>query len=103
IHYLVTGDRELRFLLEGVQLQAVSEPFEAHSPASIAALNQRLTNTTPATLMAKFDPDVFNALGIYPGQWDAAASDYIEGHLIRFIAVVRRAAARGKGIAVFLG
>jgi hypothetical protein len=103
IHYLVTGDQELRFLLEGVQIDPVSEPFEAHSPQLIVTLSQRLASTSPAALMANFDPDKFNALHIYPGPWDVTAAAYIEGHLTRFFSVVRRAAEQGKGIAVFLG
>lgn len=103
IHYLVTGNDELRFLLEGVQIAAVAEPFEAHSPESIAELNRRLANTTASALMANFDADVFNARHIYSGLWDATAADYIEENLIRFISVVRRAAEQGKGMAVFLG
>lgn len=103
IHYLVTGDRELRFLIGGVQIQSVSEPFEAHSPESIRALHKRLNATSISALMANFDAGVFNTHDIYSGPWDATAADYIKGHLASFIATVRLAADQGKGIAVFLG
>jgi hypothetical protein len=103
IHYLVTGDHEFRFLIGGVQLEAVSEPCEAHSPESIAALNQRLAKTTAEVLMAKFDPELFNTHNIYQGPWNAAyKASYIHQHLTKFISVVRQAAEQGKGIFVVL-
>jgi hypothetical protein len=103
IHYLVTGDHELRFLVGGVQIQSVSEPFEAHSPESVMALHQQLSTTSSSTLMANFDPNVFNTHDIYSGPWDSTAAGYIKEHLASFISALRLAAIQGKGIAVFLG
>lgn len=103
IHYLITGDRELRFLVSGIPiLPPHSDTFEAHSPQSITALNKRLTVTSVEALMAKFDPAVFEALSIYPEGWDWSAADYIRENLSKFVARVRQVAERGKGIAVMI-
>jgi hypothetical protein len=103
IHYLVTGDRELRFLVNGVRIPFVSEIFEAHAPESIAALSKHLMASSASALMAKFDADVFNTQSIYNSPWDVSAAPYIKEYLTTFIAVVRQAADQGKGIAVLLG
>jgi hypothetical protein len=102
IHYLLTGNTDLRFLLEGVQCSMVSEIVEAHSPASIAKLSEGLSKASTRDLMARFQPDVFNANRIYPDPWEGGSSefDYIEENLACFVALVHEAAQAGKGIFV---
>ena len=121
IHYLVTGDANLTFLLTGVQIPQVSEKdahCEVHSPQDVAALHARLSTKSAAELMSAFDSTKFDALGIYGGRWafatdvsepytfktaeviDKLNRDDIQKLLVQFIAFVKRAAENGYGFFV---
>jgi hypothetical protein len=102
IHYLLTGSSDLAFLDGGIQFPGVSEPFEAHSPETVARLCKQVEGASASTLLAKYDADDFNAREIYPGQWDEIGPDYIRPYLQQFLVVVREAAEVGDGIAVLL-
>src|SRR5262245_7156806 len=72
IHYLVTGDANLTFLLSGVQIQQVSEAdahCEVHSPKDVAALHACLSTKSTAELMSRFSSTKFDELGLYGGRW----------------------------------
>ena len=102
IHYLVTGDSELRFLLTGHDIAEFGGHLEAHSPTDIVALRARLSAKTDDEILSAFDAPLFNELGIYSGPWDASARDYIAEWLQRFRVVVERAADNECGLAVML-
>lgn len=102
VHYLVTGDTELRFLTTGTQFSAVSEPCELHSAEAIRELSQSLASTTAAELMRKFDPDVFNTAKVYGAPWDAGAAAYISEYLDAFLTALHSAARSRSGLFVVL-
>lgn len=102
IHYLLTGDRDVRFLLTGHDIAAYGGHVEAHSPADVAALQARLASKTNEEILSAFDADLFNKMGIYPDQWDESARSYVAEWLQRFRLVVDRAADNQCGLAVTL-
>jgi len=103
IHFLITGNADSRLLNDGAQVPDVSEQFEVHSPAAVQALHAQFAPTTVQSLMAKFDPKLFNAKEIYPQRWDETwMREYLEENLERFLIAIRDAASAGKAIAVLL-
>jgi hypothetical protein len=102
IHYLVTGDSTLNFLLSGTQLPQVSEHCEVHEPASIEALHRRLSETSVSQIMANFDPATFNQLQIYPDGWSEADASYIQASLEAFLSKLKQAADSKRGFFVVI-
>jgi Domain of unknown function (DUF1877) len=97
IHFLITGDTTRNFFLSGAQIAQVSEHCEVHPPRSVAALHAHLGKTSASEIMSTFDPEKLNALGIYDEAWDQTSRRYIEERLVRFMAIVQRATAKGLG------
>lgn len=101
IHYLVTGDADLRFLTTGAPL-AEAENCELHSPADVRHLSECLCALTVADLMAKFDADAFNRLNIYQAPWDDSAAHYVQPFLADFLVALHAAARAQRGLFVVL-
>lgn len=102
IHYLLTGDTDLRFLLSGCDVAAYGGHVTAHSPQEVAALHTLMSSKTNEQIMTAFGAELFNELGIYPDGWDASAACYLAECLERFRRLIQRAANKGYGIAVTL-
>src|SRR5262249_23343162 len=89
IHYLLTGDSQLTFLLTGTQIEGVSEHCELHSPDSLRSLQQKLASTSVAEIMSRFRLDDFNDRNIYPGGWTEDMVPYVAQHLECFLRKLR--------------
>jgi hypothetical protein len=101
IHYLITGDAELRFLTTGLPL-AEAEPCELHSPEDIRKLSERLDGVETSDLMTMFDPEAFNRLKIYQTPFDTSFAQYLQPHLDAFLTALRAAARDGYGLFVVI-
>ncbi len=101
IHYLITGDPSLNFLLTGSQVKGIDELFEVHSPDDISDLKRKLSEKFVSKLISSYQPKEFNALNIYGGPgWDGSSVKYIEQYLTVFLDILKEATKRGDGIAV---
>jgi hypothetical protein len=91
IHYLLTGDRKLNFLLRGTQIEDVSDHCEVHSPDSLRSLQLKLASMSVADIMSGFRVDDFNDRNIYPGgdEWTKDMAPYVAAHLERFLRKLR--------------
>ena len=95
IHYLVTGDSTVNFLLSGTQAPQISyEDYHCklHAPKDIELLHRRLGKRSVEDIMSAFDPVTFNQLDIYPRRWSIEARSYIETYLEEFLSKLRQAA-----------
>ena len=104
IHYLLTGDSELTFLLTGTQIEDISEDCELHSPDSLRLLQLRIASTSVAEIMSGFRCDDFNDRNIYPfpGEWTEDAAPYVALHLERFLKKLRELVDGDSGMIVTL-
>jgi Domain of unknown function (DUF1877) len=102
IHYLLTGDSELNFLLTGTQIAGVSEHCEVHSPKSLRSLQLKLASMSVPEIMSGFRVDTFNDLNIYPGGWTKDMAAYIAQQLERFPRKLRELVDRELGLMVII-
>jgi hypothetical protein len=102
IHYLLTGDSELTFLLTGTQIEGISEHCEVHSPDSLRSLQLRLASTSVAEIMSGFRLDDFNDRNIYPGGWTKDMAPYVAEHLERFLRKLRELVDDESGMMVVI-
>ncbi len=100
IHYLVTGDASLTFLLSGTQLQGVSDHCEVHAPQSMKALHVTLSHRSVADIMSNYDAAVFAKHAIYPNNWEAGEATRVERHLIQFLRMLGDIVGRNAGLLV---
>ena len=106
IHYLLTKNTSMFFLLTGQQIPGVSEHCEVHSPASVAQLWAEVAGLTVQDLMINFDPERFSAFNCYPGIWNDQQGHtdqgrgYLEQQLQRFLAALKEAAGNKLGLLV---
>jgi hypothetical protein len=100
IHYLITGDLSLTFLLSGTQLKGVSEHCEVHAPQSMKALCDTLSQRSVADIMPNYDPAAFAKYAIYPNNWEAsdATRARVERQLIQFLRLLRDVVGRNAGL-----
>jgi hypothetical protein len=102
IHYLLTGDSELTFLLTGTQIEGISEHCELHSPDSLRLLQLRIASTSVAEIMSGFRFDNFNDRNIYPGGWTEDMAPYVAQHLERFLRKLRELVDGESGMMVVI-
>jgi len=104
IHYLLTGDSELNFLLTGTQIEDVSEHCEVHSPESLRSLQLKSASMSVAEIMSGFRVNDFNHRNIYPegDKWTEDVAPYIAEHLERFLRKLRELADSELGMMVII-
>ena|SRR5215467_2226924 len=104
IHYLLTGDSELNFLLTGTQIEDVDEHCEVHSPDSLRSLQLKLASISVAQIMSAFRVDDFNDRNIYPegDQWTKDVAPYVAEHLDRFLRKLRELVDSELGMMVII-
>jgi Domain of unknown function (DUF1877) len=102
IHYLLTGDHKLTFLLTGKQILDVSEHCEVHSPDAIAALYEEHRGSSASDIIANFDAARFVKLGIYPDGWSSLSAEYVREWLEPFLVILKRGADCNHGFLVVI-
>ena len=104
IHFLLTGDSTLTFLLSGSQVTDVSEHCQVHSPEAIRDVFLRLKAIPDEDFMARFNPTAFNALNIYPGNgnWSATNAASIATALRKFLNKLQQTVDSDQGLMVVI-
>lgn len=114
LHYLLTGsatdgDEPLNFLLAGEPLgddDPEDGPPRYLSPEAVISLGTALSALSDDELWSRFDPDLMESEGIYPGVWDEPEADLQEEYLTYFRELqkfVRQARIEGKALVVSVG
>ena len=101
IHYMLTGNRELKFLEDGVVLDMASEHMEVQSPEQVAKLHARFKSESPDVIVRSADWQEVKSQNIYP-ELDARSSEYVLTYMNIFASAVRRAATANHGLFIII-
>jgi Domain of unknown function (DUF1877) len=102
IHFAITGDASLKFLLSGIQIPGVSEHCEVHSPGSVKALERAISARSVEGIISALDPTALSELKIYPGGWSDDSKSYVAQYMEQFSAKLREITCHSLGMLVVI-
>jgi hypothetical protein len=102
IHFLITGDDSLTFLLSGKQIKGVSEHCEVHAPESVCALHNAMQSTSVAEITQGFKPESFSNEKICPEGLSADQAASVAQHLERFLTKLGELADQNLGMLIVI-
>jgi hypothetical protein len=114
LHWLLTGsawegDFPLHFLVAGGtpigDIDIGYGPARGFSVAEVEQIDAALAPITPDLLRRRFDAKALDAADIYPSGWsdgDPEAVEYPLGYFAELVPFIRRGAAQGRALLVWL-